>query len=271
MGVSVDVNRYEQLHGSLKVLFADDDRIILEAASEQLAKNPLYRIDCVSTAEDADRKIQDTPYHCAILDMRMKHPQGQYFLLKKYGRILPTVVYSAMDEEAVKSDCSALGAIAFMGKGTQSTLELKKSLDKAALTGILRCADREGRRVVESALAKRPSSIEQWAQNADLTQKDLKTILARAFKARPKHIHFAICFYCAALEYFTNDDMAAWDARKYRKRNIYYENNKKILHELLARSSLFAMSMVKNAQQHYRTVHAPMPLLPDIQFATNQA
>ena len=89
----------------MKILLVDDEHDLVSTLAERLSFRDIDA-DWVSSGEDALKKLQDTSYDLAVLDMKMPHMSGLE-LREKIHAIRPQMKYIFMTGHGSVDDFNA--------------------------------------------------------------------------------------------------------------------------------------------------------------------
>jgi DNA-binding response OmpR family regulator len=120
----------------MKILFAEDDIIMLETIKEQLKKDN-FTILGTSDGRDALQEMENFKPDLIITDILMPYTSGLELigiLRSEYDKKLPILVLSALDEEETVLEAFSMGANDFLSKPfkpAELTIRVKRLLNNA--------------------------------------------------------------------------------------------------------------------------------------------
>jgi DNA-binding response OmpR family regulator len=122
----------------LKVVVADDDRMLRKAAETTLRRQG-YAVVTASDGEEALKLIQSEQPDIIVLDLIMPKLQGFDVLhILKQDTVtsgIPVIVLSSLTQEQDKQEALDLGAVAYFNKSTFSLGELIKQVELTLAKG----------------------------------------------------------------------------------------------------------------------------------------
>jgi two-component system response regulator FixJ len=119
------------------IAIVDDDRSVLKSLQRLLAARSYSTIVFQSGLEFLASLAETTP-DCLILDLHMPQMTGievQQRLVQS-GKLIPTIIITGRDEEAMRTQCKSAGAVAYLSKPLRDA-SLFAAID-AAIGGAVR-------------------------------------------------------------------------------------------------------------------------------------
>jgi CheY-like chemotaxis protein len=121
---------------SIRVLFVDDDKELSKSANECLNLIGEYKINLVTSADEASKKLAKGEYDAIVCDINMPLISGLDFLklLRDSGNTIPFIVFTVTEDKETVLRAFSLGANGFVGKyGDPKVVfsTLKKCIDEA--------------------------------------------------------------------------------------------------------------------------------------------
>ena len=118
------------------ILIVDDDPDILDILRMELAENPAWKIDTVTSAIEALQILQKAKYDVIITDYMMPRMNGRDFLaaIRKQGFTANIILYSGRLDDAQEALMKDLGADAIIHRKGDPEVEfpaLKKHIESA--------------------------------------------------------------------------------------------------------------------------------------------
>lgn len=105
----------------VRVLVVEDDPVFRKLLSYQLmaAREPRFRVETATDLDGALRRIAAGDVDAAVLDMTLPDGAGADLVarLRAAGLQGPLVVLSGHDDQALRAECLAKGATAYVVKG----------------------------------------------------------------------------------------------------------------------------------------------------------
>ncbi|MFQ5981393.1 MAG: PAS domain S-box protein, partial [Candidatus Heimdallarchaeota archaeon] len=108
---------------TLRVLLVDDDAILLKVAKHYLTrKNPSFTIATVTSAAEAQQRLNKEFFDVIVSDYRMPDIDGLAFLkaLRDDGSTIPFVIFTGQGREEVAIQALNLGADYYLMKGAEA-------------------------------------------------------------------------------------------------------------------------------------------------------
>ena len=120
----------------IRILIVDDDPDILDILRMELAENPAWKIDTVTSAIEALQILQKAKYDVIITDYMMPRMNGRDFLaaIRKQGFTANIILYSGRLDDAQEALMKDLGADAIIHRKGDPEVEfpaLKKHIGSA--------------------------------------------------------------------------------------------------------------------------------------------
>jgi len=99
------------------VAVVDDEELVRRALTRLLCSAGL-RVNAFASGQDFLALWRDEPPDCLVLDLNMPGLNGLDVqrCLQQWGRPLPTVIITAQDDPAIRAQCLAAGASAYLCK-----------------------------------------------------------------------------------------------------------------------------------------------------------
>jgi len=197
------------LDSTLGVLCVDDEPVILELLNEFLSPIKLYRIYTASNAREAMQQLAGNKVHACIMDLGVRDVDNdEYALLRKFSGKTCFIVLTGSQFPSKGFDCYRLGAKAVIEKTHAfDDLTMVKMVDKFALMNVINPSytehDDETSVISTEVLFKSsPDSVNKWAQEMGITDRQLRKIWKAESGSNAKHVLFIYHLYKEAFAYY---------------------------------------------------------------------
>jgi PAS domain S-box-containing protein len=103
----------------ISILLVDDETELLNFACSYLEDQRGFHVQCVSSAKEALRTMQDTPFDVVVSDYQMPVMDGIQFLKKLRGRkdSIPFIIFTGKGREEIAIEALNAGADFYLQKG----------------------------------------------------------------------------------------------------------------------------------------------------------
>jgi PAS domain S-box-containing protein len=105
--------------GIIRVLYVDDEPVLLEITKQFLENTGEFRVDTVSCVPDARKELMKSSYDAVVSDYQMPGTDGIAFLkqLRHQGNTLPFIIFTGKGQENVVIEALNAGADFYIQKG----------------------------------------------------------------------------------------------------------------------------------------------------------
>ena len=199
---------FDFLTGYVRVLWVEDEPVLLEAAHEILEAKNVFSVDTAATMEEAIRKADGGRYHVCAVDLGMGTGRfSQYHMVEHYSSRMPVVVVSGHTSITEGAECSRLGAFAVVQKPLKFDEDLLSAVIRSAvLNSLLGVAHSERQQQVCDVTLRlisdhAPHRVEEWALELGVGERHLRKIAAehglsaKALVTALTLVDTAICCY----------------------------------------------------------------------------
>jgi response regulator RpfG family c-di-GMP phosphodiesterase len=181
---------------AINVLVVDDFPPILETIREYFQGFGIYKMVTASSTGEAEKILSgnDIRFHSCLFDLGMKDVENnEFYLLDKYANKIPFIVISYRKDLETGFACKSRGARAILAKGSCDFLKnLVAQVNKLALLNLICPQYMEGRmdilcKLVEVLFEKKPLHVNDWAMEANITDRQLRREWAEELGVCAKH------------------------------------------------------------------------------------
>lgn len=161
---------FEFLQGIIHVLCIDDDEAIHRMVKDMFGDMPLFTMHHAYTSQAGEELIATHPIRICLLDLGIQDQHNdQFYILRKFARHFPIIVFSSRQSIDAGSESKALGA--FWATDKHAAMNMDKFFEKireAVYFGFLCCPipDELHERFEEAyqtLIAQKPAKVEDWA------------------------------------------------------------------------------------------------------------
>ena len=163
----------------VNLLVVDDDRYILKSLEKKFA-SPLFKISCIDTYEGALSSARDqrVSWHCWILDIDLGKNKSGLDVMKAFPHFPFVVILSGLQSMSIAAEAVSQGAMAVFDKVPNALERMYDETCKIASLGFLLGGKQTQYLPVYRILTKSIiTSIEQWAQKAFISERQLHRII----------------------------------------------------------------------------------------------
>ncbi|MBD3317186.1 MAG: response regulator [Chitinivibrionales bacterium] len=169
------------LAGSLRILMVDDNpEVLLLMKSFLLEGNNLFAVDAVSSADEADKALQNPTYNLAVIDLYMPTSDVTQNLISRYTEQLPILVVSGKASGGEGYLCSQMNIVGFFDKEMLDQRTLYRAAFDAALkhrlSGIYPAPlyKQKLQSAFNILMSDSPESVSEWAQRLGVSSRALE-------------------------------------------------------------------------------------------------
>jgi DNA-binding NarL/FixJ family response regulator len=209
--VATHTEAFHVLERTVNILLVDNEPCVLYLLTETLQQAGFFRILAVSNAKAASKAIETQwPLHCCILDLGIKDcGNDDLYLVRRYGEMLPFIIYTAREASVEFFDCAAAGARAIVQKDSnclKGLIKLVAAMRKPVLESILmnRCIAQHREKIlplISLLIEKMPHSVGDWARELNMDERWLRERCSVLCGACPKTLIFLCYAYGLAFDY----------------------------------------------------------------------
>ncbi|MBN1131182.1 MAG: response regulator [Chitinispirillaceae bacterium] len=168
---------------AFRILLVDDEYSIRALAKAVFETLPIFEIDAVGSAREAEHCLNGGPYHLCFCDLGLTDCAGdQYYLVKKYGGRLPIIIMSGRASMEESAYCMSLGATWVFDKPVPLDRDfflavLNRFLAPSLfLFGADRYQHARYREVIDALIESKPGSVEEWARTINVNERYVRKI-----------------------------------------------------------------------------------------------
>ena len=170
---------------AFKVLLIDDEEAICSLARVLFEDLPLFQLDTVNCAREADRRLDQGMYHLCFCDLGVTDLfDDQYYLVNKYHARLPVIILSGRASMEESATCMFRGAAWVFDKPAPLDRDFFAAilnrflLPSLFLYGMRAVPHSRYPEAIETLLAHKPASVEEWARIMNVNERYVRKICA---------------------------------------------------------------------------------------------
>jgi len=202
---SAQTSPFGFLHGSIRVLVADDDPHVTQLYGDLLGKCPFYEVFRARDAVEAESMLKEFyPVHVCLLDLGLRERENdQFYLLRRFGLDTVVIIVSGSDSLEMGYVAASLGARGTIHKTDLRQMMLverinEKFLESIVLPGSLR--DDSGIVTAADAMKRYEiNTVREWSVRSGVEEAYLEERYATVSKAPPETRLLLYRLYKAAL------------------------------------------------------------------------
>jgi response regulator RpfG family c-di-GMP phosphodiesterase len=192
---------FSLLKESVNVIVVDDRPDIFRFIKDFLSAFKIYSLSTASCTNDALELIEKSErrFHVCLFDLGLDDVmQNEFLLLDRFGRTIPFIITSATEDTEKAFECKKRGAKAFVRKGSVDFMnKIIKSINQQALLSMIcpkfvQDTNSPLSKFVNVLLQKNPEHINEWAREANITDRQLRYEWETHLGFSPKH---SLCIY----------------------------------------------------------------------------
>jgi len=192
---------FSLLKESVNVIVVDDRPDIFKFIKDFLSPFKIYSLSTASCTGDALELIEKSEkrFHVCLFDLGLDDVnRNEFVLLDKYARTIPFIITSATEDTEKAFECKKRGAKAFVRKGSEDFMnKIIRSINQQSLLSMIcpkfvQDTTSPLSRFVNVLLQKNPEHINEWAREANITDRQLRYEWETHLGFSPKH---SLCIY----------------------------------------------------------------------------
>jgi DNA-binding NarL/FixJ family response regulator len=188
------------LEKTVNVLVVDDLPVFTSMIEEYLNPFKIYSVQTASSTREAldVLKTSKTRFHVCLFDLGLFDVErNEFFLLDKYGKKMPFVIMSAQEDTEKSFEAKKRGAKAYVRKGDDFVRNVTLQCNRQALRSIVCPVSIDNPmspifRFLETLISKKPYFITDWAREANITDRHLRSEWEEHVGFSPK---YSLCLY----------------------------------------------------------------------------
>jgi response regulator RpfG family c-di-GMP phosphodiesterase len=190
---------FSLMKNTVNVLIVDDRPDIILFVKELLDPFKIYSVAGADSTRIALDIIEsrEQRFHVCLFDLGLDDvKQDEFYLLDKYGRHMPFIITSATEDTEKAFECKKRGAKEFVRKGAKDfATKMVRCLNDQALNNMIcpKCLeDTHLCKYVDVLTRKNPQHVNAWAEEVNLTDRQLRYEWESHLGFSPKH---SLCIY----------------------------------------------------------------------------